>query len=74
MELLLLNWYSILMLALFIVYLISRLTPSEKDDKIVKTVIKVLIKLLTVVPDNKKGGGQFKIDVIEKELKNATKS
>lgn len=70
-TLLLANWYYILIGVAIIAWQIARLTPSEKDDKVVKLVIKVLTRILTLVPDNKKGGGKFKLDsfIEEEEVK-----
>jgi len=66
MEILIANWYAILAGALFVAWQIARLTPSEKDDKVVKVIIKIIIKILTLVPDKRKGGGNFKVEDILK--------
>ena len=68
-EFLINNWYFVLFAVLFLAWQIARLTPSEKDDRIVKGIINLLTKILTMVPDNKKGGGKFKIDSIVDEKK-----
>lgn len=68
MEFILSNWAAILLGLLFIAWQIARLTPSEKDDKIVKILLKLVQGVLTVVPDNKKGGGKWVIENVSKKI------
>lgn len=48
------NWYSLLMGLIPVVWVIVRLTPSKKDDKIWGFIVKII----NAIPDNKKGGGK----------------
>jgi hypothetical protein len=61
------NWYCILMGCMLLAWWIARLTPSAKDDKVVRTVIKIILKALTLVPDVKKGGGRHKLEIVDKK-------
>ena len=68
MEFILSNWVAILLGLLFIAWQIARLTPSEKDDKIIKIIMKIVQSTLTVIPDNKKGGGKWVIENTSKKI------
>lgn len=47
------NWLTLVSSALPLAWAIARLTPTDKDDK----VLAFIVKLLEAIPDNKKGGG-----------------
>ena len=53
-EFLIENWYSILIGLVPVVWIVVRLTPTEKDDKIWGFIA----KMINMIPDNKKGGGK----------------
>jgi len=55
-EFLITNWQVILFAVVIpLAWSIVRLTPTEKDDKILKTIVGIINFL---VPDRKKGGGK----------------
>lgn len=54
-EFLIENWQTILFaVVLPLAWSIVRLTPTKKDDKILKTIVTIINVIL---PDRKKGGG-----------------
>jgi len=61
-ELLLSNWHIVLTILFVIIWQIVRLTPTEKDDRLVKFIIKLVVSILTIIPDNGKTG-KFKINI-----------
>lgn len=52
------NWKVIVSALIPVIWVIVRLTPTKKDD----FILKILVKILELfIPDIKKGGGKFKI-------------
>ena len=56
MKFILEHWQAIGSALMPIAWSIVRLTPSKKDD----VILKLIVKLIEIVPDKKKGGGLFK--------------
>ena len=48
------NWQEVLIFTIALAEFITRLTPTEKDNALLKTIVSWLDKLL---PNRKKGGG-----------------
>jgi len=53
-EFLMANWGVIFAFLVPVAWALVRLTPTKWDDRI----LKVIIKVIELIPDNKKGGGK----------------
>lgn len=55
-EFIIQNWYWILVLILLLFEVVARLTPTEKDNEILKVIQEILNGIL---PNRNKAGGTF---------------
>ena len=52
------NYSWIIPMIVSIAWIIVRLTPTKKDDNILRIIVKIID---VIIPDNKKGGGKHKL-------------
>ena len=62
MEFIVNNWQWLLAATVGVAEIVVNITPTKKDNSILNSVVKVIDAL---IPNNKKGGGKFKLKSVE---------